>query len=63
MLAEINCDRPQLISANDMVPQEDLNDKICTLNATKVQLDSIIKTCDAGKEYLNAAIQNLLAFF
>lgn len=60
-LAEINFRRSQALQAEDVVPKQDLDDKTRTLNTTKAQLDSIIKTRDAGQESLNAAIQNLRA--
>ena len=60
-LAEKNYKRSRFLEAEDVVTKENLDENTRTLNATKAQLNSDIKTRDAGQESLNASKQNFLA--
>jgi RND family efflux transporter MFP subunit len=61
LLAEKNYNRAKFLESEDVVPTETLDDATRTLNATKAQLQSQIKTRDASKEALNAQQKNLQA--
>ncbi len=57
-LAEQNYDRAKFLESEDVVPTQTLDDATRTLNATKAQLQSTIKTRDASREALNAQQNN-----
>lgn len=61
LLAEKNYKRAKFLESEDVVPTETLDDATRTLNATKAQLQSQIKTRDASKEALKAQQKNLQA--
>ncbi len=60
-LAEQNYDRAKFLESEDVVPTQTLDDATRTLNATKAQLQSTLKTRDASQQALRAQENNLQA--
>ena len=61
ILAEKDYERAKFLESEDVVSTQTLDDATRTLNTTKAQLQSTIKTRDAEKEALNAQQKNLQA--
>ncbi len=61
VLAEKEYERAKFLESEGVVPTQELDEATNTLNTTKADLQSTIKTRDASKEALNAQQNNLQA--